>query len=302
MLGFSRSGLRKGYAVVNHTVTRERIEQAAEYVRARATRMPLVAVILGSGLGMLAERVKDPVVIPYGDIPGFPLSTVPGHSGRLVIGSLGMADALLMQGRVHYYEGYSAAEVAFPVRVLYALGVRGLCITNAAGGLHPEWRPGDLMLISDHINLIGLAGHNPLRGPNDDSLGPRFPSMLRAYDPEFISIAQSVARSRSIQSRVGVYAMVAGPSFETPAESRMLRALGADAVGMSTAPEVVAARHAGMRVLGISVISNIVADTQQSLVSPSHAEVLQTGERSAPELASLIEGVLPQLVEICEQG
>jgi len=296
---------QKGTDVVTDPAFRESVAQASDYIQIRldaANASPRVALILGSGLSILAERARDAVYIPYADIPQFPRSTVPGHAGRLVVGSLAGVDVLIMQGRVHYYEGYSAREVTFPIRVLHSLGIRALCVTNAAGGLHPEWSPGDLMVITDHINLVAMAGHSPLRGPNDDALGPRFPSMVRAYDPEFIELLQRTARAQGQRLRHGVYAMVAGPSFETPAEVRMLRALGADAVGMSTAPEVLVARHAGMRVVGTSLITNIAVDTQETSAEPTHEEVLEAGRLAAPALASLIEGALPQIATSVEQG
>jgi purine-nucleoside phosphorylase len=224
------------------------------------------------------------VAIPYADIPGFPLSHVEGHANQLVLGHLGGRAVVAMQGRSHFYEGYSAAEVAFPVRLMQALGVRTLVVSNAAGGLNPDFRTGDLMLVRDHIFLPGLAGHNPLRGPNDASLGPRFPNMGDAYDAELRALAQRVAGQTL---REGVYVMVAGPSYETPAECAALRALGADAVGMSTCPEVVVARHMGLRVLGISLITNVL--TGQPV---SHQEVLAAADAAAGHFCDLVEAVL----------
>lgn len=286
---------------MNEPASIESIRRAAERVRQRLSGLPAgerVGLVLGSGLSVLADRVAPSVQIPYEDIPSFPRSTVPGHAGRLVAGELAGAPVLVMQGRVHYYEGYSPAEITFPIRVLQALGVRTLLVTNAAGGLHADWQPGDLMAITDQINFVGMAGQNPLRGPNDEALGPRFPSMVRAYDPELLELLREVARPRGITLLEGVYAMLAGPTFETPAEVRMLRVLGADAVGMSTAPEVVVARHAGMRVLGISLITNIAIDTLESTGEPSHEEVLEAGRRAAPVMASLIEGVLSRIAAL----
>ncbi len=278
----------------DHTSS-EAINQAVRYVRARASRPARIALVLGSGLSQLAEQATDAVEIPYGQIPHFPRSTVAGHAGKLVIGELAGAPVYVMQGRVHYYEGYSPAQVTFPIRVLRGLGAETLLVTNAAGGLRPEWAPGDLMCITDHINFVGMAGQHPLRGPNDPDLGTRFPSMVRAYDPELISVLRSVAESQGTVLREGVYAMVSGPTFETPAEVRMLRALGADAVGMSTAPEVAVARHGGMRVLGISTITNIAVATQESTVEPTHDEVMEAGRRAVPALMALIEGVVSYL-------
>jgi len=275
--------------------SREAINQAVRYVRARASRPARIAIVLGSGLNVLAERATDTVEIPYQHIPHFPRSTVRGHAGRLVVGELAGVDVYIMQGRVHYYEGYSAAEVAFPIRVLGRLGADVLLVTNAAGGLNPDWSPGDLMAIRDQINFVGMAGQHPLRGPNDESLGPRFPSMVRAYDPDLVSLLRTVAQRLGTPLREGVYAMVSGPTFETPAEVRMLRALGADAVGMSTAPEVSVARHGGMRVMGVSIITNIAVDSQESTQEPTHNEVMDAGRRAVPALAALIEGILPHL-------
>jgi purine-nucleoside phosphorylase len=273
----------------------DQVEQAAAVVRARIAVQPQVGLVLGSGLSPLAERVSDPVIIPYAEIPSWPLSTVPGHAGRLLAGRMGGQDVLLMQGRVHYYEGYTPQEITLPIRVMQCLGVKVLIITNAAGGLNRAFATGDLMLITDHINLIGLAGAHPLRGPNDDRLGVRFPEMSRAYDAELLELARTVGRQHGITLREGVYVTASGPSFETPAEVRMLRALGADAVGMSTAPEVVVARHGGLRVLGISLISNETVDSFAPASQPSHEEVLAAGRAAAPQLATLIEGVLSHI-------
>ena len=276
--------------------TREKAVEAAEMVRARTRYRPQVGLILGSGLGPLAERVLVPDIIPYEDIPYFPRSTVAGHSGRLVLGHLGGIEVLMMQGRVHYYEGYSPAEITFPIRIMQVMGVRTLIVTNAAGGIRPGFKAGDLMAIADHINLAGMAGHNPLCGPNDSSFGPRFPNMTCAYDPGLLDLLGVEAKAQNVSIQTGVYAMVGGPSFETPAEVRFLRSIGADAVGMSTAPEVTVARHGGMRVLGISLITNIAID---SLVQPmeetSHDQVLEVGRQAAPTLAALVEGVLGRL-------
>ena len=274
---------------------RAAIATAAEYIRSRVGAAARIALILGSGLNVLAERSEGARAIPYEEIPHFPRSTVPGHAGRLVAGRLAGVPVLIMQGRVHFYEGYSLAEVTFPTRVLRALGAEILLVTNAAGGLNPDWRAGDPMVITDHINLVGMAGHHPLAGPNDETLGPRFPSMVRADDPALVARLAQVAAERGIALRSGVYAMVSGPSFETPAEVRMLRALGADAVGMSTAPEVTVARHGGMRVLGLSLITNVAIRTQDDPNEPTHEEVVAVGQRAVPIMASLIEGVLPHL-------
>lgn len=277
-------------------VTREIVIEAVEYIRSHIRHKPRIGIVLGSGLSALAERVADADVLPYDDIPHFVPSTVPGHAGRLVAGVLRGASVLLMQGRTHYYEGYSTAQVSLPVRVMQYLGVDTLIVTNAAGGIHPDFASGDLMVITDHINLLGMAGQSPLRGPNEESFGVRFPSMAPAYDPALVALAEDVAREQGITLRRGVYVMVAGPSFETPAEIRFLRTIGADAVGMSTAPEVVVARHAGMRVLGISLISNVaIAALEDARGVATHEEVLEAGRRAIPALVALVEGILTRL-------
>ncbi|MBC7235380.1 MAG: purine-nucleoside phosphorylase [Chloroflexi bacterium] len=280
---------------------RDKAIEAAEYIRMRVGPVPIhVGVVLGSGLGTLAEGLSNAQIIPYTDIPHFGASTVPGHVGRLVLGKMGRTTACIMQGRLHYYEGYSLAQITLPIRAMRQLGIDTLIITNAAGGIRADLQPGHLMLIIDHLNLVGMAGHNPLRGPNDDRLGPRFPSMTRAYDPDLAAIARQVARERGIPLSEGVYAMVAGPNFETPAEVRYLRLIGADAVGMSTVPEVLVARHGGMRVLGFSLISNVAVDTlpgaaPEKTPEASHEEVLDVGIKAAPMLASLIQGVIERI-------
>ena len=246
----------------------------------------MVGLILGSGLGGLAERVGTPTVVPYGDIPGFPTSGVEGHANRLVLGTLAGVPVVAMQGRAHLYEGYSPQEVVFPTRVMAQLGARTLIVSNAAGGLNLSFRAGDLMVIADHIFLPGLAGLNPLGGPNDDSVGPRFPNMTDAYDPALRALARELAPDL----REGVYVMVAGPSYETPAEARWLRSLGADAVGMSTCPEVVAARHMGLRVLGMSLISNVLTGEPVS-----HEEVLATANEAAQRFCGLVERIVERL-------
>jgi purine-nucleoside phosphorylase len=266
------------------------IQRAAEYIRKRIRTRPEIAIILGSGSGSLADSVESPVVLPCEGIPLWPVSTVQGHAGRLVSGILAGKRVAVMQGRVHYYEGYSAEQTAFPVRVLQQLGINIFIIINAAGGIHPDFQPGDLMLITDHINLLGLGGANPLRGPNDERLGPRFPDMSRAYDRALQEAAWRAAAETGLFLRRGVYAGLAGPSFETPAELRFLRMIGADAVGMSTVSEVIAARHGGTRVLGISVISNR-ANLDGS--NPAdHEEVLRATQTAVPKLTRLLDSIL----------
>ena len=276
---------------------REKAVRAAEHILARTPHRPTTGLVLGSGLSGLAESVLEPAVISYGEIPHFPRATVPGHSGQFVLGRLGGIQVCVMQGRSHYYEGYSSADVAFPIRVMQVLGAKTLIVTNAAGGIRPGFRAGDLMAIKDHINLVGLAGHNPLRGPNDPGFGPRFPDMSRAYDPELLALLRAEARSQGIPLQEGVYVMVSGPSFETPAEVRFLRAIGADAVGMSTVPEVVVACHGGMRVLGVSLISNVAIDSASGTPQEetSHDQILATGREALPAMTALIMGVLKRL-------
>jgi purine-nucleoside phosphorylase len=278
-------------------LSRQQMEESAAVVRARTQYQPRVGLVLGSGLGPLANAIERADVIPYTDIPNVALSTVEGHVGRLVIGMLESQPVIVMQGRSHYYEGYSMQQVTLPVRIMQLLGVEILIVTNAAGGLAPDFRPGDLMLITDHINLIGMAGLSPLRGPNDPSLGPRFPEMSEAYDAGLRNLALRVAARQNIKLYQGVYICLAGPSFETPADLRFLRKIGADAVGMSTVPEVTIARHGGMQVLGISGISNVAMIEPGSAPPPTHEEVLQAGQVIVPKLTALIRGVLKALPE-----
>lgn len=267
---------------------------AAAVVRERVDLQPKVGLILGSGLGALADAVVDGVAIPYAEIPHFPAPTVEGHTGRLVIGRLEGQTVIVMQGRAHYYEGYSMAEITFPVRVMQVLGIERLIVTNAAGGLNPEFSAGDVMLITDHINLIGMGGLNPLRGPNLEELGPRFPDMSEPYDPRMRTLARQVAAEADVPLREGIYVCLAGPSFETRADLRFLRLIGADAVGMSTVPEVTIARHGGTRVLGLSGISN-VAPVEGAVVETTHEEVLEAGRMLVPRLEAVIRGVLRAL-------
>jgi purine-nucleoside phosphorylase len=273
--------------------TLEQIDQIADKIRSRITDSPRVGLVLGSGLGELAETLKSPVRIPYGEIPPWPVSTVEGHQGQLVIGKLEGQDVLFMQGRTHFYEGYSMPQIGLPVRVMQRLGVEIFIVTNAAGAVNPDFTPGDLMLITDHLNLIGMAGNTALRGPNLDELGPRFPDMGQAYDRELIALARQVATENRIHLQEGVYICLAGPSYETPADLRFLRAAGADAVGMSTVPEVTVARHGGQRVLGISGISN-KANLDGNTIT-THEEVLEAGQVIVPKLKTIIRGVLRRL-------
>ncbi len=279
---------RSSYTVQDYDATRQNIWGQTDY-------RPDIAMILGSGLGGLAESVERPTVIPYTEIPNWPLSTVVGHGGRLVIGMLEGHTVLVMQGRAHFYEGYSMAQVTYPIRVMQRMGIKTLIVTNAAGGVDPAYKPGDLMLIKDHINIPGMTGSSPLMGPNDDTLGPRFPSMTKAYDRSLRTLARSVAREAGIDLHEGVYGYLTGPTFESPAEIRMLRIWGAHAVGMSTVPEVTVAIHGGMRVLGISGISNSCIDDPDRDEDPNHEEVLETGKVIVPKLTTLLRGILHRL-------
>jgi len=272
-------------------ITRQQVDQAVAAIRGRVHTPPKVGLVLGSGLATLADAVESSETVDYADIPHWPRTSVEGHLGRLVIGSLEGAEVLVMQGRAHFYEGYSMAQATFPIRVMQFLGIHTLIITNAAGGVNVSFKAGDVMLITDQINLIGMAGHNPLRGPNDPSFGPRFPDMSKAYDPELGSLARQVAREQSIDLREGVYICLAGPSFESPADVRFLRAIGADAVGMSTVPEVIVARHGGLRVLGLSGISNALPPDGVTQVT-SHEEVLEAGRVIVPKMTAIVRGVL----------
>lgn len=274
-------------------LTMELIDSVAEQVKSKTRHQPTIGMILGSGLGGLADSVKNPDVIPYPEIEGWPVSTVQGHSGQLVIGELEGQVVLVMQGRTHFYEGYDMPYLGLPVRVMKRLGIDLLIVTNAAGAVNPEYQPGDLMLLTDHLNLIGMAGQNPLRGPNLEEFGPRFPDMSKVYDRDLIKLARQVAENNGIELRNGVYVCLAGPSFETPADLRFLRAVGVDAVGMSTVPEATVARHSDMRVLGISGISNKA--NLDGETETTHEEVLEAGKVLVPKLTTLVRGVLRNL-------
>lgn len=269
----------------------ERTEHAARTIRAAFGDDVRVALVLGSGLGALADDLEQPVAIPYEDIPGFARSTVEGHQGRLVLGFIEGTPVAAMQGRFHYYEGYSLEEVTFPVRVFGAMGVKALVLTNAAGGINIAFDQGSLMLIGDHLNLIGAS---PLRGINDERFGPRFPDMTEVYDKQYQELVLQEAREMNLELRRGVYAALPGPAYETPAEIRMLRTLGADAVGMSTVPEAMVARHMGLKVLGISCITNLAAGVLDRSIN--HHEVIQTGERVRGQFTQLLRGVIPKLI------
>lgn len=268
----------------------ERVEAAAAEVRRAGPVKPEVGIILGTGLGGLADEMTVEATVPYERIPGFPLSTVESHAGRLLLGKLGSHPVVAMQGRFHRYEGYPLADVAFPVRVMRALGARVLIVSNACGGMHPLWNPGDLVLLSDHINLLG---DNPLVGANDERLGPRFPDMSSPYDPELRALARGVALEQGIVLREGVYVAVPGPSLETRAEYRMLRAIGADVVGMSTVPEVIVGNHAGLRTVGISIITDQCLP--DALEPVDIDRIIATARRAEPSLTRLVCGVVERL-------
>jgi purine-nucleoside phosphorylase len=264
--------------------------RAAEQIRSQAQATPSIAVVLGSGLGAFADDLVDATAIAYRDIQGFAQSTVEGHAGKLVIGKVGDVPIAAMQGRFHFYEGYPLADVTFPIRVLKLLGVQTLILTNAAGSLNTELTPGSLMMISDHINLMGV---NPLIGPNEDRFGPRFPDLTSTYDPELQSLVIEEAKAMGIDMRRGVYAALSGPSYETPAEIHMVRTLGADAVGMSTVPEAIVARHMEMKIIGISCITNLAAGVSNRPID--HSQVMEIGQRVRGQFTELLRRVIAKL-------
>lgn len=274
-------------------ITLQQIDESADAVRKRTTYKPRVALILGSGLNGLADSVQNPDVIPFGELPHMPVSTVQGHMGRLVIGELDGQIVFVMQGRIHFYEGYTMGQITLPIRIMQRLGIEMLFVTNAAGGVNPDFAPGDVMLITDNLNLIGMTGNNPLFGPNLDEIGPRFPDMSQVYDRELMAKARRAASAENIGLREGVYCCLSGPSFEGPADLRFLRMAGADAVGMSTVPEVIVARHGGLRVMGLSGISN-KANLDGSTVT-THEEVIEAGKIITPKVEKIIRGVLRSL-------
>jgi purine-nucleoside phosphorylase len=272
------------------------VRSAVQAVRARSAARPLVGLVLGSGLGDLADHVEGACVIPFSDIPHHPAATVVGHAGQVAFGRLEHVEVAVWRGRIHFYEGRSMAEVGFPIRLLHALGARALVLTNAAGGLNESFLPGDVMLITDHINLPGLVGHNPLRA-QDPGREERFVDLANAYDREFRALALRAAAAGGFTLRQGVYAMAAGPSYETPAEARMLRLLGADAVGMSTAPEVIVARQLGLRVVAVSAITNVLLGPAAA-ASTSHSDVVTTAEQLKPRLTALVRGMLSAMSQV----
>lgn len=268
----------------------DKIQETKEFIQNKCDNKPKIGLILGSGLGVLADEIEDAIKINYKDIPNFPVSTVEGHEGCLVIGKLQGKEVVAMQGRFHYYEGYSQREITFPVRVMKALGVETILVTNAAGGCNKEFTPGDLMIIKDHINL---SGSNPLIGANDNRLGQRFPDMSKAYNPKFIDLVKDCAKELKIKIQEGVYAYFSGPTYETPAEVKMAQILGADAVGMSTAPEVIVASHSSMDVIGISCITNMAAGILDQPLN--HEEVIETTTKVRSEFLSLVKLVVEKL-------
>lgn len=274
-------------------IPRAQFEESAAAVRARTRQRPRIGLVLGSGLGALAEAVANPEVIPAAEIPHWPQSTVAGHAGQLVIGQLEGQTVMVQQGRAHFYEGHTLQQATLPIRVMHLLGLEIIIVTNAAGAINPAFRPGDVMLITDHINIMGMAGFSPLRGPNESSFGARFPDMSQAYDRDLQARALAAAQQAGVLLHQGVYTCLGGPSFETPADLCFLRLIGADAVGMSTVPEVIVARHGGVRVLGLSGISN-AANLDGSTIT-THEEVLAAGKAIVPKLTAIICGVLRQL-------
>lgn len=275
--------------------TIQQYDESANYILGKTAHRPRVGLILGSGLSALAEGMEEATILPYGQVPHFPVSTVAGHAGRLVIGKLAGVTACVMQGRFHAYEGYSLQQTTLPVRVMQRMGIQTLILTNAAGGVNQNFEVGDLMLIEDHINLAGMAGYNPLVGPNLEEFGPRFPAMNHTYTRRLREVATTVAAQHALPMHRGVYIFLSGPTFESPAEVRMLRLLGADAVGMSTIPEAIIAHHAGMEVLAVSTITNVCIDTLDAEGEPSHEEVQAAGAVIVPRLTQLLLSVLEKL-------
>lgn len=268
----------------------EKVQESAAFISSKSTVKPKIGLILGSGLGVLADEIENPVKIKYNDIPNFPVSTVEGHAGCLVIGTLEGKEVVAMQGRFHYYEGYSQREITFPVRVMKALGVDTIVVTNAAGGSNTSFKPGDLMAIRDHINL---SGNSPLIGANDERFGPRFPDMSKAYTPKYVDLVKECAKELNIDIKEGVYAFFSGPTYETPSEVKMAQILGADAVGMSTAPEVIVASHSKMDVIGISCITNMAAGILDQPLD--HEEVIETTQKVKGEFLSLVKAVVKNI-------
>lgn len=273
----------------------DQVREAVEFVHERAPLSPRVGLVLGSGLGAFGDSLLDAAMIPYDQIPHFPVSTAVGHAGRLLLGRCGPARVAVLQGRAHFYEGYTLTEVTFPIRVLGGMGARALVVTNAAGGINPRLKARGLLLIRDHLNLLGA---NPLRGANEEDFGPRFPDMTEAYSKRLRALARKEARKQKLRLFEGIYAAVPGPSYETPAEIRALARLGADVVGMSTVPEVIVANHMGMEVLGLSVVTNMAAGLSKQKIS--HDEVLEAGERMAGQLTAFLRALVPAVARLFE--
>ncbi len=271
-------------------ITIKDIDATTDFIRSRIKKNPVIGLVLGSGLGGLADEVVNPVILPYKEIPNWPLSTIPGHKGRLVIGDLFGVPAMVMQGRTHYYEGYRMDQVTLPIRVMQRMAIGTIILTNAAGAINPEYAPGDLMVLEDHIALIGMAGLNPLRGPNLSEFGERFPDMSQPYDREWIARSREIAKQNGITLHEGVYVCLSGPSFESPADLRFLRTIGADAVGMSTVPEAIIGRHGRTRMLAFSGISNKA--NLDGNTETTHEEVIAAGSVIVPKLTTLIKGFL----------
>lgn len=282
---------------MNPEFTHDQYIDTATWITARTDHRPSVGMVLGSGLSPLAEQIQNPDIFPYEEIPNFPVSTVHGHAGRLVIGELAGATVCAMQGRFHFYEGYSMAQVTLPVRVMKKMGINTLILTNAAGGINKAYEVGDLMVIEDHLNLVGMGGNNPLRGPNMEEFGTRFPPMNRTYTRSLRELTHQVGAERGMSLWSGVYAGLAGPNFESPAEIRYLHTIGSDAVGMSTVPEAIVAHHAEMEVLGISTITNMCIDQMDTDTEPTHEEVNEAGKIIVPRLTQLLLGILAKLAE-----
>jgi purine-nucleoside phosphorylase len=270
---------------------RDEIEKTVSAIRKKTQFEPQIGIVLGTGLGQLAREIEEEKVLPYGEIPGFPISTVESHEGRLIFGHLAGKKVVAMQGRFHYYEGYSMEQIVFPVRVMKFLGAKALLVSNACGGMNPLFKGGDLMLITDHINM---QGDNPLRGENADSIGPRFPDMFQCYDPELITLTEETALEEKIPLRKGIYVSLSGPNLETAAEYRMLRIIGADVVGMSTVPEVIAARHIGMKVLGLSVVTDM--GLPDALGPMNLDKIIAVAEKTEPSLTRLMAKVIGKMV------
>lgn len=280
---------------MNQSITPAQVAEAVTAVQQQSDKQPTIGLILGSGLSGLADAMQNPDIISSDTIPHWPTSTVAGHQGRLILGLLQGKTVLVLQGRAHYYEGYTMSQITLPVRVMHRLGVKTLIVTNAAGGINSRFSPGDVMLIKDHINFPGMAGRNPLRGPNDDTVGPRFPDMTQPYNPNLRQLAHTIAVELGFSLQEGVYGYVAGPSYETPAELGLLQIAGVDAVGMSTVPSVIVARHAGMRVIGFSTITNMALPDPAPGTLLTHEEVLATGKMVIPRLTALIHTLVKRL-------